>query len=297
MLWFPIAILSYALNAGSLVTDKFLLSKKVTRPSVFTMIICLMGIVSVVLLPFGWQAPTIFEFTLEIAAGLLFAGGLLLMFVALDKGESSRVVPFLNGLQPIFLLPMAWLMLDEKFSEQFFIAFILIVAGSVLITYGKGKAKKQAYAWAIVSAFLFALSIALSKMAFNSAGSFITPFVMTRIGSVIFALALIFWPKNIRLLKEELKKPSEQNIWLVVGGQIAGALSSLLYNLAIAISVNATALINALQGLQYVFLLLIVAVMSKLYPKALNEKMTKKILIQKIIATALIIAGLAVLSL
>lgn len=296
-MWFPIAIISYALNAGSLVTDKFLLSKKVTRPSVFTMIICLMGIVSVILLPFGWQAPTAYELLLEIIAGILFAGGLLLMFVALDKGESSRVVPFLNGLQPIFLLPMAWLILDEKFSEQFLLAFILIVAGSVLITYGKGKAKKQAYAWAIVSAFLFAFSIALSKMAFNSAGSFITPFVMTRLGSVIFASALIFWPKNIKLLKEELKKPSEQNIWLVVAGQIAGALSSLLYNLAIAISVNATALINALQGMQYVFLLLIVAVMSKLYPKALNEKMTKKILIQKIIATALIIAGLAILAL
>ncbi|MFA6526354.1 MAG: EamA family transporter [Candidatus Buchananbacteria bacterium] len=297
MLWLPIAILSYALNAGSLVTDKFLLLKKVTRPAVFTMIICLMGILAVVLLPFGWQIPTSYELFLEISAGVIFALALLLMFVALDKGESSRVVPFLNGLQPIFLLPMAWLWLDEKVTEKFLIAFILIVAGSVLITWGKGKAKRQAYVWAIISAFLFAFSIALSKMAFNSADTFITPFVMTRIGSAIFALALIFWPKNIKMLKEELKKPSETSIWLVIGGQIAGASSSLLYNLAIAISVNATALVNALQGMQYVFLLIIVTVMSKLNPKALNEKMIRKILAQKIIATALIIAGLAVMAL
>ncbi len=296
-MWLPIAILSYALNAGSLVTDKFLLSKKVTRPSVFAMIICLMGVFAAVLLPFGWQTPTLHQFALEIAAGLIFAGGLLTMFVALDKGESSRVVPFLNGLQPIFLLPMAWLLLNENISERFLLAFLLIVAGSILITWGKGKAKKQAYAWAIFSALLFAISIVLSKIAFNSAGSFITPFVMTRFGSAIFALGLIFWPGNIRLLKEELRKPSEQSVWLVICGQTAGALGSLLYNLAIAISVNATALINALQGMQYVFLLLIVAVVTRLHPKALNEKMTRKILIQKIIATALIVAGLAVFAL
>ena len=296
-MWLPIAILSYALNAGSLVTDKFLLSKKVTRPSVFTLIICLMGIFAVVLLPFGWQAPTAWESAVEILAGILFAGGLLYMFMALDKGESSRVVPLINGLQPIVLLPITWLVLHERFSESAMIAFILIVIGSIMITWGKGKAKARAYAYAAFSAVLFALSIALSKYAFNLAGSFITPFVMTRIGSALFALALALWPKNIRQLKAELKRPSEQNVWLVIGGQAAGALSSLLYNLAIALAVNATALVNALQGLQYVFLLAAVAFISRKWPKALNEQMSKKVLAQKIIATALIIAGLAVFAL
>jgi len=297
MLWLPIAVLSYALNACSLVTDKFLLSNKVTRPAVFTMIICLMGILAVVLLPFGWQAPTLFEFAVEIAAGLLFALALLLMFVALDKGEASRVVPFLNGLQPLFILPLVWFLVGERVTGKFAWAFALIVAGSVLITWGKGKAKRQAYVWAVISAFLFAVSLALSKYAFDLAGSFITPFVITRVGSFIFALGLLSMPSNIRLLKKETKRPTERNVWLVVGGQAAGALASLLYNLAIAIAVNATALINALQGLQYVFLLGIVAVLSHYFPKIMKEQMTRKILVQKTVATALIIAGLAVMAL
>lgn len=297
MLWLPIAILSYALNAGSLVTDKFLLANKVTRPAVFTMLICLMGILAIALLPFGWQAPTAYQLLIEISAGILFAAGLLLMFMALDKGEASRVVPFLNGLQPIFILPLVWFLVDEKVTGKFFFAFVLIVIGSVVITWGKGKAKRQAYVWAILSALLFAVSLALSKYAYNSAGTFITPFVMTRIGSFIFALGLLFSPGNLRLLKTEIKRPSERNIWLVVMGQLAGAGSSLLYNLAVAIAVNATALINALQGLQYVFLLAIVAVLSHKYPKILKEQMSRKAMIQKVIATALIIAGLGILAL
>lgn len=296
MLWLSIAIASYALNAVSLVTDKFLLSNKVTRPAVFTMLICFLGILSVVLLPFGWSAPTLFQLMIELTAGLLFAAALLLMFVALDKGEASRVVPFLNGLQPIFILPIVWFLVDERITGKFIYAFILIVAGSILITWGKGKAKKQAYLWAIVAALLFAVSLALSKYAYNLAGTFITPFVMTRIGSFIFSIGLLAMPSNIRLLRKEMKRPTERNIWLVVMGQATGAVSSLLYNLAIAIAVNATALINALQGLQYVFLLAIVAFISHKFPKIMKEQMSRSILIQKIMATALIIGGLAILA-
>jgi len=296
MLWLPIAILSYALNACSLVTDKFLLSNKVTRPAVFTMLICLMGILSLVLLPFGWQAPTAFELAVEIISGLLFAAALLLMFVALDKGEASRVVPFLNGLQPIFILPVVWFLVGESVTGKFAWAFAFIVIGSIVITWGKGKAKREAYIWAIISALLFAVSLALSKYAYVLAGTFITPFVMTRIGSFIFALCLLAIPSNIRLIKKEMKRPTEQNIWLVIGGQVAGAVASLLYNLAIAIAVNATALINAMQGLQYVFLLLIVAFLSHKFPKILKEQMSRYILVQKIVATALIIIGLGILA-
>lgn len=296
-MWLPIALLSYFLNAASLVTNKFLLTQKVTRPAVFTILTCLLGVAAVVLLPFGWQAPTWPELQIELLAGIVFAAALLYMYMALDKGESSRVVPLINGLQPIVLLPLTWWVLQEKISERFLIAFFLIVAGSMMITWSKGKARKRAYVYSAVSAALFAISIALSKYAFNLSGAFITPFVMTRIGSAIFAAALLLWPKNIKVIKAELRQPEAENVWLVVGGQSAGALSSLLYNWAIAISANVTALINALQGLQYVFLLAMVGVISYFWPKALKEKMTPKILRQKIIATVLIIAGLAVLAL
>jgi len=79
-------------------------------------------------------------------------------------------------------------------------------------------------------------------------------------------------------------------------GQTAGALSSVLVNVAIAISIGATAIINSLQGIQYVFVLLIVVFMSKKFPKVIKEELTKRVLIQKIIATVLIIIGVALIA-
>jgi len=297
MLWLPIAILSYALNAGSLVTDKFLLAKKIPNPAVYAIIISLLGVLAVVLLPFGWSVPSALELSIELVSGFLFGWAMLLMFSALNKGEASRVIPFLNGLQPLVILPLAWLVVGEVVTGRFLWAFVLIIAGSVIISWGKGKSSAAVYALAIASAIIFGVSLVLAKYAYNSQGAFITPFVMTRLGSLIFALMLLAIPRNWRALAAELKNPERQTGILLVLGQIAGALSSILVNFAIAIAHNATAIINALQGLQYVFLLAIVVFLSKKFPKIIKEKITGAVLAQKIIATALIIAGLAVLTL
>jgi len=297
MLWLPIAIFSYALNAGSLITDKFLLEKKIPNPAVYTIVISFLGVIAILLLPFGWNAPTVNEVMVELASGFLFGIALLLMFMALNKGEASRVIPFLNGLQPLVILPLAWLIVGEVVTGKFLWAFILIIIGSVIISWGKGKSSAEAYVLAIFSAIIFGISIVFAKYAYNSADSFITPFVMTRFGTLLFAVCLLVVPKNLRAVLAELENPEKQTGVLLFFGQIAGALSSILINFAIAISVNATALINALQGLQYVFLLGIVVFLSKKFPAILKEKISGDILKQKIVATILIISGLAILAL
>ncbi|MFA6227654.1 MAG: EamA family transporter [Patescibacteria group bacterium] len=297
MFWLPITIISYALNAAALATDKFLLNKKIPNPAVYTIIISFLGILALVLLPFDWSQPTGSQLAWELISGFLFGAGIYLMFVALNRGEASRIIPFLGGLQPLIVLPLAWLFVGEAVSEKFLLAFFVIIMGTVLISYGKGKADKVAYGAAIFSAILFAVSLIIAKYAYNSQGSFITPFVMTRLGALLFALCLFAWPRHRRSFFAVVRRPQKQTSGLLLFGQTSGALSSILVNFAIAISVGATAIINALQGLQYVFLLLIVIAVQRIQPGAMKEKMTRKILWQKIIATAFIVAGLAILAL
>jgi hypothetical protein len=52
---------------------------------------------------------------------------------------------------------------------------------------------------------------------------------------------------------------------------------------------------NAMKGLQYVFLFIFALIISAAFPKLLNEKTSKTIIIQRIIAIILIIIGLLVL--
>lgn len=296
MLWLIITVISYALNATALAIDKFLLNKSIPNPAVYTIIICFLGILSLILLPFGWSAPTASQLAWELVSGFLFGIALFLMFVALNKGEASRIIPFLGGLQPLMVLPLAWYFIGEAVTSDFLLAFIIITIGTILISYGKGKASRVAYIAAFFSAVLFALSLVIAKYAYNSQNNFITPFVMTRIGSLLFAILLFVYPKNFKEFVMRIRHPKKQSSLLLVFGQISGALASVLVNLAIAISSGATAIINSLQGLQYAFLLGIVIVVQKRWPGSMKEKLTPRILWQKIIATALIVIGLAILA-
>jgi hypothetical protein len=76
-----------------------------------------------------------------------------------------------------------------------------------------------------------------------------------------------------------------------------GALANILQNWAIALSpLVYVSLINALQGIQYAFLLIFTVFISLKFPKILKEEIKSQILIQKIFAIFLIIIGLAILS-
>ena len=62
-----------------------------------------------------------------------------------------------------------------------------------------------------------------------------------------------------------------------------------------AISLGSVALINALQGAQYVFLIFIILALSEQYPRILREELSHRILLQKFIGVALIAVGLYLL--
>lgn len=296
MFWFPITIISYSLNSVALLMDKFLLEKKIPNPAIYTLAICLLGVVAVVLLPFNWQQPSSLELFWALASGIIFTPALYFMFLALKHGESSRIVPFLGGLQPIIILPLAWYFLGESFSSAFYIALFLFCAGTVLISYEKGRAEHSAYFYGVISAILFAVSLVMAKWVYGATDTFITPFVLTRLGSALAALPLLLVPGVIFFKAKKSTKKNKQPWLLLIIGQTCGALASVGVNLAIAISTNATAIINAMQGLQYAILFVAVLILTKFFPKILKENMSPAILIQKAVATGMIILGLALIA-
>lgn len=295
-MWLIITILSYAFNSIALLINKFLLTKKITNPAVYAIFTCFLMALAVILLPFDWRTPNGYQFFIEVVSGFTFGLGVYFMYSGLKAGETSRVIPIIGGVQPLIVLPLAWLWLGETVSLKFLVAFVLIIVGTVLISYGGGKIEKKAYWWSVLSAIFFAISIVTLKDTFNSQASFVTPFVLSRLGCILFGFLLLLWPKNRRDIARELKTPNAQSGGLFIASQISGGLASLLLNLAFAISVGVTALINALQGLQYVFLLAAIIFLSNKFPKVLKEDIKTKILAQKILATILIIVGLIVVA-
>lgn len=295
MTWFTIAIIAYFLNAIAVTIDKFLLSKKISNPAVYAIFICTLSLLAIVLAPFGFHFYSLWQILIAIFAGIVFTFALLYMFKALGQNEASRITPFMGGLQPIFVFILALLFLNETLGLQQLIAFIIIISGTIVISWQNNskKTKNTAYLFAIISTFLFAISYTINKYSFINQ-DFISGFVWTRVGAFIGAVILLISAKNRRDIKTEMQQPKKQTGLLFIFGQIAGALSFILVNYAIAIA-SSVALVNALQGLQYIFLLIIIFSLSWKFPKLLEEKMTPSIIVRKIIATVLIISGLFIL--
>ena len=95
--------------------------------------------------------------------------------------------------------------------------------------------------------------------------------------------------------KREILERKTATIFLF--NQVIGASAFVLQNFAVAlVPFSFLAFINALEGTKYAFLLIFSLFLSFKFPQILKEKISKKILIQKILAILLIGAGLVILA-
>ncbi len=291
-MWLLVVAIGYLLNAISSIVNKSLLNKEASSPVAYTFYICLLGLIVFVLAPFGLIEVSAQILFLSLFAGILFTYALLAMFIALAQDEVSRVTPLIGGWQPIFVFLLAFAFLGERLTTSQAFAFILVLLGGILITINWRRAKGQQFKmffWSLLAALLFAVSYVLSKYVFV-ASNFISGFIWIRVGSFIGALFLLLTKKNRLSIFGKIGNAGQKIGLVFIAGQAAGALSTVLVNWAIAL--GSVTLVNALQGLQYVFLFFLVLLLSRKHPEWLRENTRGWVLTQKILAIGLIAAGL-----
>jgi drug/metabolite transporter (DMT)-like permease len=297
MTWFLAAISGYFFLALASVFDKFLLRQRATtNPLVYVFFISLLSVFTFVLAPFGLHWPGQAQFWLAIFAGIIFFLGVYFSFKSLDDNDASCVLPIIGGSVPVFVLFFSAVFLGEFLGFKQIIAFILLVFGGVLISFKKGHKGILALKdlGSIFLAILFnSAYMVLAKYLFESQG-FISGFIWTRLGMIIAALAILFWPTWRRLILRSSHQATAGLNFMLIGNKVMAGVGSVLVNWAI--SLGSVSLINALRGLEYAFLLLVVILLSKRYPHLLEEKLNATIIFQKGIAVLLMAAGLAVLA-
>ncbi|PIP29612.1 hypothetical protein COX27_00485 [Candidatus Kuenenbacteria bacterium CG23_combo_of_CG06-09_8_20_14_all_36_9] len=317
MSWLLITLLAYFLNAVAMVTDKALLKKnKIEHPFVYVFYIAALGcLLMLFLIPFGLKIPDGLTILVSLFAGATFVWALLLMFSALKKDEASRVNPMVGGLTPIFVFLFAWYILEEKLNCDQYAGLIFLIIGSLLIALDFHKhgaltwlKKKLGFKpkfslpqikktiWLVLpSAALFGVSSVLTKLVYSQI-QFLTGFIWTRAGSLIAVILLLFIPANFQAVKASFKSnknnasQTKKTGAMFLLGQACGGSSAILQQYAIFL--GSVTLVQALQGIQYVFIFIFAVLLTTFLPKIIKEEMTKEILMQKIIAIILIIIGL-----
>ncbi len=302
MSWLLVTISFYLILAVVFLVDKYLLTGSIPNPHVYTFYIGFLSISVLIFVPFvGFNIPTSSQIILSLTAGAIFIYALFWFYKSLQLFEASRVVPAITGLVPLFTFLLVYISSfgKEILSPPEIIAFILLVFGSFLITAEKGKfINLESLKISAICAFLLSLSFVLLKYVYH-VQPFWNGFIWTRIGSFLMALCFFIFTKEVR---EEVfhKRISfkKKTMGIFIANQAAGGGAAILQNWAISLAPLAyIAVINALQGVQYAFLLIFTTFISLKFPQFLKEEISRKTLFQKISAILLIGAGLVMLSL
>ena len=288
-LW--IAVAAYLLFAINGVVDKFLLTRAVKHPVAYAFYIGVTGPLTFALAPFGLKLVSFTDLFIAVIGGACFVWALYFLYVATKATSISRLLPIEGGFVPFFTLILAYIMLGERLTTYQFAAFIFLVSGAVLIAFRKdaGRWHPKALVYAVIAAILFALSFVLTKYIFDQT-NFVSGLIWTRLGFLAVSLSFLIPKKSRRYIFNATKETTPSNKILYYGARLSGGLAGLMQNYAI--SLGSVIIVNALQGTQYAFLLLLTIFLSKRYPEILRERITKFILAQKILAIVLISLGL-----
>jgi len=299
MNWLLIIFIAYFLGAIAMVIDKAMLKKSIPEPLVYTFYIGLLGLIFIpLLMPFGFFVPDFDVILMSLVAGILFIIALITFFNTLKVDDASQVIPIIGGMSPLLILILAFFIAGEKLAINELIALFIIVVGSFIISldrHGKSwKISSRTLLLSFFAALFFAMSYSLTKKVYDQV-DFLNGFIWTRLGALLTIFSLLFYPKFRQLLKKSSKKSKKQVKFIFLVGQAMAGISFLLVNYAI--SLGSVTITNALQGLQYVFLFIIVVILSKYRPKIIKEKIDRQTVVQKIVAIIIISLGLLLIAL
>ena len=305
MTWLTIAIIAYLILAIVNIADKFLLDKILPSTKTYTFLVGILGLAVIVIAPWFLHWPGFSLFLGNIAVGALFPIALLTLYKSLKDGEASKVIPLIGGTIPIFTIILSIAFLSESFSSMQWLAILFLLLGSVIISWFPETHSLwvKALNWlhiqkrnpwlgiatALISAFSFAVFFVGTKYLYSQQ-EFLSSFIWIRIGTFIAVLFLLISKDNRQEIVKSLQKLKDRKPWIFVSNQGLAAIGFLLQNYAIFL--GSVVLVNALQGVQYAFLLVLGGVLSIFYPKVIKEKISKYIILQKAIAVILIAFGL-----
>jgi drug/metabolite transporter (DMT)-like permease len=291
-MWFWLVILAYILNAIATLISKLLLSSSIPHPVVFVFYIGALNLLALILIPFGFFIPPLAHILIALVSGASYIAAMYYMAKALHIDQVSQVASMIGGLQPLFVMVFAWFFLPEQLEFLQYIGILLLIVGSMLMALEIGKKRffTISIKYILTSSVLFGLSYALLKLVYLQQ-NFVSGFVWTRFGAFLFVLLLVFLPNNWLKIKQNLKGSGEKVKVMFIVGQILGAFSFMLVSFAIFL--GPVTVINALQGVQYALLFIFIFLLSRKFPHLLDEPLRRPVVIQKIIAIVVIIAGLA----
>lgn len=304
MLWIFLAILAHVGNGLVFIVDKSLLKTKtaIGNPISYALYSAAFAGLALVLFPWAHISITSFLVFWAALAGAIHIGALYIFFTAMQKGEPSRVVPIAGSSVPLFTIIFALTFLGEHFTAKEGFGIALLIAGGMMLALKGISTMRSSVLLPVVAGILFAAYFAITKYIYaHDTDQFLGIFIVTRvIEAAIAAVGIVVMTRGFRTLRARKKKivhrAKKHAGWAsitFIGNKTLAAGAFLLQTYAI--SLGSVSVVNALQGVQYAFVLVLAILVSLFFPKLFREEIGRGAVVQKIAGIVLVSFGVALL--
>jgi uncharacterized membrane protein len=306
MTWLFVALAGYLFNAVAAIFDKFLLSDRIKAPAAYAFYVSIFSLFALgFILTGGFQWSNGVAAGISILSGAVFLYALVAFYVAVKRHEVSRVAPLVGTVSSIAVFVAALLPglagSADVNGALAILSLLLLIGGGLLISFDLPfrRGEHIPILPVLAAGIGMGLSLFLLKEAYAES-NFVTGLVWSRIGMFVGGMSLLFVPTYRRDIfghtgesSAAPKRAASTGAYFILNKTCAGVGTFLV---SYAISLGSVAFVQALSGMQYVFLLMIAFPLSFRFPAIYGEKLLFWDWFQKVVAIAIIGFGLWVAS-
>lgn len=305
MSWLLLATMGQFINAVVAFLDKYIVSdeKVLPRPFVYAFYSCLLtGFWIIIYYIPGLHnlgiptlnnvhSPTIQVIGMSFLSAYTFFMALVSMYETLRKAEAINVMPVIGAISAITTLGMSYLFLDVTLSSNFIWGVAVLALGTLLVA--QSIPKKDIILSLVHSGVFFALHYITMKGLFMET-NFDDGLFWSRIGLVLFALSLLMVPVYYEKITEQTKQTSGKAGALVLLTKVLAGIAAFL--LLKATDLGDVTVVQALDGLKFVFILIIAILFSTFLPDTVaKHDVRPREVFHKVLYVAIISIGYFIL--
>lgn len=304
MNWILLATAGQFLNAIVAVFDKYIVSdeKVMPRPFVYAFYSCLLTgfwvvIYFIGLIPFfanlgaptflNVEFPTIQVVAMSFLSAYTFFMALVSMYDALKQSDAAIIMPIIGTVSALSTFGMSYIFLESQFTQGHVIGIVLLSLGTLFVA-------KSLPAWGVVlhvahSGIFFALHYITMKGLFLET-SFDDGFFWSRLSFVFFALSLLMVPVYWDKIREQTKGTTKKTGAIVIFTKVIAGVAAFL--LLKATDLGEVSVVQALDGVRFVFILLITVLFAHWLPQSATDRDTRPmVFFRKLIFIIIITVG------
>jgi len=308
MSWILLATIGQFLNAVVAILDKYIVSDEnaLPRPFVYAFYSCLLtgGWALIYLLgvvpglhELGFPSykeiisPTLTVVALSFLAAYTFFMALVSMFDALKHADASNVMPIIGTVSALSAFGMSYLFLDTSLPSNFIWSITILAAGTLLVA--QTLPKVDIILHVAHSGLFFGLhAITMKGLFFET--SFDDGFFWSRLGFVFFALSLLLVPEYYKKITAQTKDTSKKTGFIVLATKVLAGVAAFM--LLKATDMGEVSVVQALDGLKFVFILIISIVFAQWLPDSATDRDTRpETFFRKLLFVIVIMVGFIML--